>query len=267
MSALEKARPRPPLSTVLMTVLAFLILYVPLVALVISSFWVKSVETGETAWTLQWYHSLFANSGIWDVVLRSLWIGFFSTLISTVIGTMASLALERSYFRGKKAFSLLTMIPLVTPEIVLGLSMLIWFVFLRITLGTLSIVLAHITFSVSYVIVTVGARLVDFDLSVEEAAQDLGASRWQTFWRITFPLIWPGILSGALMAFTLSFDDFLITFFTAGVGSDTLPLRLYSMIKFGVSPEINALSTLIIAATLLIVGVFFSQKSFKIPNH
>jgi spermidine/putrescine transport system permease protein len=147
------------------------------------------------------------------------------------------------------------------PEIVLGLSLLIWFVLLKLTLGVLSIVLAHITFSVSYVMITVKARLHGFDEMLEEAARDLGATPWKTFWKVTFPLIWPGILSGALMAFTLSFDDFLITFFTAGVGSDTLPLKIYSMIKFGVSPEINALSTIMLGVTLLMVLLLFNPRN------
>jgi spermidine/putrescine transport system permease protein len=176
---------------------------------------------------------------------------------ATLLGTSAALALIRTHFPGRKLFDALTYLPLIMPEIVLGLSLLIWFVLLKITLGTVSIILAHITFSVSYVIITVKSRLHGFDESLEEAARDLGATRWGTFWRITFPLIWPGVLSGALMAFTLSFDDFLITFFTAGVGSDTLPLKIYSMIKFGVTPEINALSTLILALTLVMVLLFF----------
>jgi spermidine/putrescine transport system permease protein len=194
----------------------------------------------------------------------SLWVGFWATLVSTVLGTSAALAVERYRFPGRKAFDAITHVPLIMPEIVLGLSMLIWFVLLRITLGSFSIILAHITFSVSYVIITVKARLDGFDYSLEEAARDLGASPWQTFRRVTFPLIWPGVLSGALMAFTLSFDDFLITFFTAGVGSDTLPLKIYAMIKFGVSPEINALSTLMLGTTLLLVVMFFKPGKAKL---
>ena len=124
------------------------------------------------------------------------------------------------------------------------------------TLGKFSILLAHITFSISYVVITVKARLAGFDRQLEEAAFDLGASPWQTFWRVTFPLLWPGILSGALMAFTLSFDDFMITFYTAGVGADTLPLKIYSMVKFGISPEISAISTLMLAMTLFVVVSF-----------
>jgi spermidine/putrescine transport system permease protein len=154
------------------------------------------------------------------------------------------------------------------PEIVMGISLLIWFVMLRLTLGTVSIVLAHITFSTSYVVITVKARLDGFDEALIEAAHDLGANSWQTFWRITLPIIWPGILSGALMAFTLSFDDFLITFFTAGVGSDTLPLKIYSMIKFGVTPEINALSTVMLGVTLVLVSFLFKMtgKASKVAE-
>jgi spermidine/putrescine transport system permease protein len=150
-------------------------------------------------------------------------------------------------------------VPLVMPEIVMGLSLLIWFVRLGIPLGQFCIILGHITFSLSYVLITVRARLEDFDPSVEEAARDLGATPWQTFWRVTLPLISPAILSGALIAFTLSFDDFLVTFFTAGVGSDTLPVRIYSMIKFGMSPEIHALSSLVLGATLVLVLSFFRR--------
>jgi spermidine/putrescine transport system permease protein len=141
----------------------------------------------------------------------------------------------------------------VLPEIVQGLSLLVWFVALRVTLGATSIVLAHITFSVSYVLLTVKSRLQTFDETLEEAARDLGASTWQTFRFVTFPLVAPAVLSGGLMAFTLSFDDFLITFFTAGPGSETLPVRIYSMIKFGVSPEIHALSTVLLVATAALV--------------
>jgi spermidine/putrescine transport system permease protein len=199
-----------------------------------------------------------------DALGMSLWVGLWSTLGATLLGTTAALALERTEFKGRKIFDAVTLIPLVIPEIVMGLSLLVWFVLLRLSLGSFSIILAHITFSFSYVIITVRTRLQDFDHSLEEAARDLGATPWKTFWRVTFPLIWPGVLSGALMAFTLSFDDFLITFFTAGVGSDTLPVKLYSMIKFGISPKINALSTLILlATTFLVLFIFRPKKSLK----
>ena len=139
-------------------------------------------------------------------------------LASTLIGTAAALAIQRARFPGRRALDALTYVPLVMPEIVMGLSLLIWFVALGLRLGTFSVILAHITFSLSYVVITVKSRLADFDLSLEEAARDLGATGWQVFRRVTLPLIWPGILSGALIAFTLSFDDFVVTFFTAGGG-------------------------------------------------
>jgi spermidine/putrescine transport system permease protein len=243
------------------TVFAFLILYVPLVSMVIYSFIGPSAGPGSpNQWTLEWYRKILDNAAVLDSFKISLWVGVWATIVSTFIGTAAALAVERYRFPGRKMFDAITHVPLIMPEIVLGLSMLIWFVLLRITLGSFSIILAHITFSVSYVIITVKARLDGFDYALEEAARDLGASSWQTFRRVTFPLIWPGVLSGALMAFTLSFDDFLITFFTAGVGSDTLPLKIYAMIKFGVSPEINALSSLMLGATLLLVVTFFKPE-------
>jgi spermidine/putrescine transport system permease protein len=258
-------RPPSPRSARLITAFAFLILYVPLVSMIIYSFLGPSAGPGSpNEWTLQWYRKVFSNVQVLDAFNVSLWVGLWSTIASTILGTAAALAIEWYRFPGRKMFDAVIHLPLIMPEIVLGLSLLIWFVLLRITLGSFSIILAHITFSVSYVIITVKARLDGFDYSLEEAAQDLGASPWQTFWRVTFPLIWPGVLSGALMAFTLSFDDFLITFFTAGVGSDTLPLKIYAMIKFGVSPEINALSTLMLGATLILILAFFRPSKNQI---
>ena len=242
---------------------SILLLYIPLIVMVGYSF--LDFSSGSHHWTSDWYIKVFSNESILQALQVSLVVGFWTTLGSILLGTAAALAIERTRFPGRAVFDAVTHLPLVMPEIVMGLSLLIWFVMLRITLGTFSIVLAHITFSISYVLITVRSRLKDFDESLEEAARDLGASPWQTFWKVTLPLIFPSILSGALMAFTLSFDDFLITFFTAGVGSDTLPLKIYSMIKFGVSPEINALSTLILGATLIMVFLFFKpfQKILK----
>lgn len=251
-------RPRPPTSAKAVTVLAFAILYLPLLALVVYSF-IGTPETGG-GWTLVWYRRILSNTVVLQAFNMSMIVGFWATLASTILGTSAALAIERARFPGRKLLNAVTHVPLIMPEIVLGLALLIWFVALKLTLGVFSIILAHVTFSVSYVIITVRARLHGFDDALEEAARDLGATPWKTFWKVTFPLIWPGILSGALMAFTLSFDDFLITFFTAGVGSDTLPLKIYSMIKFGVTPEINALSTIMLGATLALVMIFFKPE-------
>ena len=255
----NQIRPSSGILPRLMSSLGFLCLYLPLVCLVTYSF-IQSQPDGTQVWTLQWYQKLVTNDLILKAFYVSLWVGLCNTLVATLIGTAAALALTRSQFPGRKIFNAFTYVPLIMPEIVLGLALLIWFVLLRVTLGVYSIILAHVTFSVSYVIITVKSRLEGLDLSLEEAARDLGANSWMAFWKVTFPLIWPGIFSGALMAFTLSFDDFLITYFTAGVGSDTLPLKIYSMIKYGVSPEVNALSTIMLTVTFLLVSLFFRSN-------
>lgn len=252
----QVARRKPKLAVGL-TTLAFLMLYVPLVTLVTYSF------LGPTGFTLDWYRKVFSNSNLSEPLMMSFYVGILSTLLSTVIGTTAALALVRSKLPAKRVIEAFFQVPLILPEIVMGLSLLIWFVALKLTLGSFSIILAHTTFSLSYVVITVKARLEGFDHSLEEAARDLGATPSQTFRRVTLPLIWPGIFSGALMAFTLSFDDFLITFFTAGVGSDTLPVKLYALIKYGINPEIHALSSLILFATIVLILLFFRPVERK----
>ena len=256
-----KSLPRTTVPAIAAAFPGFALLLVPLVLLVVRSFLVRSPLTGESEWTLHWYLKLWENGALTSALLSSLWIGFCSALISTALGTGAALSLARSGdFPGKKLLDSVLQIPLVLPEIVMGIALLIWFVFLSVTLGSLSVILAHVTFSVSYVVLTVRARLEGFDSSLEDAARDLGAGSWQVFRRVTFPLILPAVISGALMAFTLSFDDFLITFFVSGVGVDTLPLRVYSMIRFGVSPELNALSTLLLGVTVLLAGLGFKKS-------
>lgn len=241
------------------TVAALIALYFPILIMIAYSF-LDSEGSGASALTLKWYRLALSNEQTLKALQVSLEVGLLSTLGSTILGTLGALALQRSRFVGRRVFGGLAYVPLIMPEIVMGLSLLIWFVALRIPLGQSCIVLGHITFSLSYVLITVRARLEGFDPSLEEAARDLGATPWLAFWKVTFPLIAPAILSGALIAFTLSFDDFLVTFFTAGVGSDTLPVRIYAMIKFGVSPEIHALSCMMVAATMLLV-VWFLRKN------
>jgi len=257
---MERSRPSPPWFVQSITALTFLILYVPLAVLVIYSFVLIDPSSGQTLFSFECYSQALQDDELRKALNMSLWVGLWSTLGASILGTATAWALDRFSFPGKQWLDALTLVPLVIPEIVMALSLLIWFVLLKFSLGSVSIILAHITFSFSYVVITVRTRLADFDHSLEEAALDLGATPTQTFWRVSFPLIWPGILSGALMAFTLSFDDFLITFFTAGVGSDTLPIKLYSMIKYGISPKINALSTLILLSTIVMVVFAFRPK-------
>ena len=230
-------------------VASFSLLYVPLLVVVSRSF--QSGLNGGGELTLRWYRQVFDNDEVMRALRTSLVIAGATTALTTLIGTAGALGLSRSRFRGRGLFHALTYLNLVMPEIVLGLSLLLWFVLLGITLGVFSVVLAHVTYSLSYVMITFGARLETMDRSLEEAARDLGASPWQTFWRVTFPLLRPAILSGALVSFTLSFDDFLVAYFATGPGAETLPIRIYSMVRFGMSPEIHALSTLILGVTLV----------------
>lgn len=231
----------------------FLFLYFPLVALSISSF-----RGGPTYY--HWYQRAFTDPQLLAALRNSLIIGFGTTALSTVLGTLTAIGLRKKQFVGKVIFESLLNLPLVLPEIVMGLALLVWFVFLNLTLGIFSVILAHTTFTLSYVTLIILARLKGMDPLLEEAAADLGATPWVTFWKVTFPLLLPAIVSGCLLAFTLSFDDFLITFFTAGVGSDTLPVRIYSMMRFGVTPEMNAISSAVLFLTLGAVLAIFKLR-------
>ena len=211
--------------------------------------------------TLQWYASLFSNKAIGVALKNTLIVAGSSTLISTVFGTMVALAMERHKFWGKLAFDALLYLPIIIPDIAMAVMLLLFFILAHTRLGLVSIIISHIAFNISFVAVVVRARLAYFDITLEEAAQDLYANEWQTFRRVTLPLIMPGILGGALLAFTLSIDDFVITFFTSGPGSTTLPLRIYSMVKMGITPEINALSSIMLVASMGLVLLFaFLQK-------
>jgi spermidine/putrescine transport system permease protein len=234
-------------------VMGYLFLYFPIVILVIFSFNASRYAVAWRGFTLDWYTSLFANEAIGAALQKSLIVAGASTLISTVFGTMVALAMERYKFWGKLAFDALLYLPIIIPDIAMAVMLLLFFVLSHARLGLITIIISHVAFNISFVAVVVRARLAYFDITLEEAAQDLYADEWQTFRRVTLPLIMPGILGGALLAFTLSIDDFVITFFTAGPGSTTLPLRIYSMVKLGVTPEINALSSMMLAASMFLV--------------
>ena len=245
----------------------YIFLYAPIVILVIFSFNASRFVTTWEGVSLRWYGELFRNAAMMAALKNSLIVAVVSTLISTVFGTMVSLAMERHRFRGKLAFDALLYLPIIIPDIAMAVMLLLFFVMTQKTLhifnlGIPTIIISHVAFNISFVAVVVRARLVGMDRSLEEAAQDLGANELQTFWHVTLPLLMPGILGGALLAFTLSLDDFVITFFTAGPGSTTLPLRIYSMVKLGITPEINAVSTLLVAAsmTLLFLSLLIQRK-------
>lgn len=226
-------------------------LYLPLTIVVAYSFNDSRLNAEWTGFTWHWYQVLLYDEEMLIAAGNSLLIALVSSLCVTVLGTLAGIAMHRYPL---KVLSILVLVPVAMPEILLGVSLLLFFIqVLNLTLGMLSIVLAHITFSIGFVAVIVRSRLAGMDESLFEAARDLGATPWKTFRYITFPLILPAVIAGALMAFTLSIDDFVITFFNAGVGVQTLPLRIYSMIKIAVTPEVNAVSTLLMLLTLTMI--------------
>lgn len=228
-------------------------LYVPLAVVVLFSFNDSTLNAGWVGFTTRWYATLIADHDMLAAAGNSLLVALLSSAAATVLGTMAGIAMHR--YR-PRLLPILVLTPVAMPEILLGVSLLLFFrQVLDLTLGLASIVISHITFSIGFVAIVVRARLQGMDDAVFEAARDLGATPWQSFRHVTLPLILPAIIAGALMAFTLSIDDFVITFFTAGVGVTTLPLKIYSMIKVAVTPEVNAVSTLLMAVTLTLIGI------------
>jgi spermidine/putrescine transport system permease protein len=243
----------PDSALLLFAGLMYVFLYAPILVLVIFSFNSTRSTQVWTGFSTEWYAELISDQSILDAFRTSMVVGLTATAIATVIGTLTALALTRHDFRGKTFADSAIYAATVMPEIVVGVSLLVFFVAAGLALGVTTIIIAHVAFTVSFVTIVVRARLSGMDRSVEEAAQDLGANPVQTFLRVTLPLILPGVMAGALLAFTLSFDDFVITFFVSGVGSSTLPLKIYSMIRFGVSPAINALSTVVLVATMVLI--------------
>jgi len=211
--------------------------------------------------TLEHYANIFSSQPrMNDALLNSITVAVVSTLVATVLGTLIGLALSRYHFRGRGPINLLIFLPIATPEVVLGASLLALFVSAGVARDITTITIAHIMFNISYVVITVRARLAGFNRSVEEAAMDLGADEWTTFWKVTFPLIFPGILAAAMLAFAFSIDDFVITQFTAGV-DQTFPLWVYGASRIGVPPEVNVMGTIIFSIAILgIVGWSLLQR-------
>lgn len=244
------------------TLLVYAFIYAPIIILIIFSFNTQKLNIRWEGFTINWYHVLFHDQQILLATKNTLIIALVSTLFATIIGTMAALAMQRYRFPGYNASETLMYIPIVIPEVVMGISLLVLFVLLKFTLGLVTITLSHIAFNVPFVALVVRARLHGYDNAIDEAAMDLGANELTTFRRVTLPTIMPGVLSGAMLALTLSLDDYVITYFTAGPGSTTLPLRVFSMVRFMVTPEINALSTLwvLIVFVILVVGEVLQRR-------
>lgn len=260
----------------LTTILVYLFLYAPIAVLIVFSFNAsrtnivfEGVVNQGPCGPFYWYCQLFRNRDVLDATRNTLIIAITSTVVATIVGTMAALALQRYNFRGRDVSETTMYFPIVTPEIVMGIGILVMFSaafgFInnalalgpdqRLSMGMGTVIVSHIAFSVPFVILTVRARLHGFDNRVEEAAMDLGANEFTTFRRVTLPLIAPGVLAGAMLAFTLSLDDFIITFFTTGPGATTLPIYVYGLLRRTVTPEVNALSTVWILVVLVAVAI------------
>jgi spermidine/putrescine transport system permease protein len=240
---------------VALTAVCLFLMHLPVLVLIAFSFNASKFAVTWTGFTLAWYRRLLERDDILHALQASLIVGVTATAIAVTLGTLIALALARHRFRGRTVYEGMMYVPIVTPEIVTGISLLVLFVFLRMPLGLATIIIAHVAFCVPFVVVVVVARLAGMDENLEEAAMTLGADEVTTFFRITLPLLWPGIVSAALLSFILSFDDFVITSLVAGSGSSTLPLVIYSMVRRNIEPSINAISALIVVATSVLLYV------------
>lgn len=241
----------------LVLVLGMGFLYVPILLLVVFSFNESRLVNVWSGFSLRWYAALWNNQALLDAALNSLLLAFASATMATLLGTLAGYSLTRlPRFRGRWLMSGLLFAPMVLPEVITGLALLLAFVALGIDRGMLTVTIAHVTFTMAYAAVVVQARLRSLDPTLEIAAMDLGCTRWQAFWRVTVPLLRPGIVAAWLLSFSLSLDDLVIASFTTGPGATTLPMKVYSSVRLGVTPEINALSTLllgVVASVLLLM--------------
>ena len=240
---------------------AFFFLYFPIVSLIAFSFNDSKRNITWKGFTLRYYEKAYENSQLHEAFLNSMIVASISTTVATILGAMLGLALYRFRFPAQGPYEGMVHLPIVIPEICLAVAMVAFFATVEIPLGLFTITVSHIAFSIPFVAVVVRARMAGFDRSLEEASYDLGASQWQTFWNVTFPYMKPGLVAGALLAFTLSLDDFVITFFTSGPGSTTFPIKIYSMVRFSVTPEVNAASTVLIVVTLALTIIALAIQS------
>jgi spermidine/putrescine transport system permease protein len=233
----------------------FAFLYLPILVLVLYSWNKDRISSSWGGFTGDWYRQLFDNHELWDAFQTSLIIAFLSAAISVVIGTLTSYALYKFDYRGKRTVQAVLNLPVITPDIVLGIGILSFFSVMNLTTGLFSILLAHVTFNIAYTTMIVSTRFTYMDPNLEYAAADLGARPPRSFMLVVVPNIMPGIITAFLIAFTLSWDDFIVAFLTAGVGVKTLPIFVYSMIRKGVDPQINAVCTITLLISILLIGV------------
>ena len=259
-------RARVPSAGALVTLAVYAFLYAPLIVLVLFSFNQARLGARWEGFTLEWYAMALRDQRVLAALRNSVVIALATTVLATGAGTAAALAFHRLRVRTQGAWDALVVVPLVLPEIVLAASLVLLFAAMGMRLGFVTVVLAHVAFSLSYAVVVVRARLAGFDRSLEEAAMDLGASPWRTLRHVTLPHIAPGILAAALLVFSVSIDDYVVTSFVAGVGATTLPLHIYSMVRSGLSPEINAISTVLLTATVLLLFAAWRLEQGRRPR-
>lgn len=248
---------------------SFIFLYAPILVLVAFSFNDSRLAARWEGFTTQWYVAMMNNDAVLGAFWNSLIVAFISTIIATILGTMTAMAMERFHFKFKRTYDGVLYLPVIIPDIVMGIALLAFFSLIigwlnaalgldtnnAIRPGLTTVIIAHVAFNISFVAIVVRTSLRELDPAFEEAAQDLGADEWTTFKRVTLPLIAPGIIGGALLAFTLSLDDFVITFFTTGPGGTTLPIEVFGRIRRAISPEINAISTVMLVMSILLIVV------------
>lgn len=248
----------------LFIILVYAFLFLPIIILIIYSFNSSKMNIMFDSFTLYWYKNLLSNTNLIEAFKNTFIIAIISTSMSTIIGTISAYGLFKYDFPLKKIINRLIYIPIVIPEIVLGISLLSIYTLMKLELGMISIIISHIAFSIPFVIVSVRSSLDDTIISYEEAARDLGANNMTVFNKIILPNIMPGVINGATLAFTLSLDDVVISYFTAGPASNTLPLYIYSLIKVGITPDVNALSTIILFITFIILTIYLLTKTRKL---
>jgi len=247
-----KQREFKPLS-ILYACLVYLFLYLPIFVVIVFSFNSSKMNITFDHFTFEWYWKMFDNKPLMSSFVNTLIVAGVSTITSVIIGTLCAVGLYKFEFKLKRLISSSLYIPIVIPELVFAIALLIFFTSINVNMNMITLIISHITFSMPFVVITVRARLSGFDRSIEEAAKDLGANEFHTFIRVTLPMIAPGVISGGMLALTMSLDDVVVSFFTAGPNSTTLPLKIFGMVRKGVSPDVNALSTLMIIGTIFIL--------------
>ncbi len=262
----QKKQKRNLIISTIYACLVYTFIYVPVITLIVFSFNNQEANTEWKGFTLNYYIKLFNDLELMQIFGLTLFIAVTVTILSAVIGTLGAVGLTKFSFKGKKLVDSSLYIPIIIPEVVLAVAMLSVMSLINFPTGTLAIIIGHTTLTLPYMVITVKSRMAGFDKSIEEASMDLGANRVVTFFRVTLPMIMPGVMSGAFLAFTISLDDFIVSNFVAGPKSVTLPVKVYSMLKVGIRPEINALSTIIISlfvvgyATYMIIGKMKSAR-------